>query len=82
MSAVFSDTNSSRSTCSLIFILEFAELTKCAVPPQWKSSDSRSIIGKFGPILTLKSIKLEEKESYFMSNAEEWNYILGDMELF
>jgi len=41
-----------------------------------------SIIGKFGPMLTIKSIKSNEKESYFMSNAKEWNYILGDMELF
>jgi N-acetylglutamate synthase-like GNAT family acetyltransferase len=41
-----------------------------------------SYSGKLGPILTVKPIVLQKEANNFLSNVEEWNYLLGDMELF
>ena len=58
------------------FIVSYSPVLKTAI---------RSIVsysGKLGPILTVKPIGLLNEENNFMSNVDEWSYLLGDMELF
>lgn len=47
-----------------------------------ESSLFNPLIGKFGPILTLKNINLRENENLELQNLNNWNYSLGDLELF
>lgn len=39
-------------------------------------------VGFFGPIFTLKSINVSNAEKEFIEKLDNWNYFLGDLELF
>ncbi|UJH91322.1 GNAT family N-acetyltransferase [Antarcticibacterium sp. 1MA-6-2] len=41
-----------------------------------------SIVGSFGPVLTLRRLDLDEEEYEFLRTIENWRYSLGDLELF
>ena len=41
-----------------------------------------AIKGKFGPVLTLKNLNLNDENAKFLSKINNWNYSLGDLELF
>lgn len=58
------------------FIVSYSPLLSTAIKGLFSYS------GKLGPILTVKPIVLQNEVNNFMSNVEEWNYLLGDMELF
>ncbi|MFD1096333.1 GNAT family N-acetyltransferase [Salegentibacter chungangensis] len=49
--------------------------------PGGESLNFYSFTGKFGPILTFKGIDENLDDSYFLNN-ENWEYSLGDLELF
>ena len=64
-------------------IVNFARQNKC----QLISINDREIFGKgfygkFGPILTIKNLNLDNKIFQSFSNIDHWNYTLGDLELF
>jgi len=58
------------------FIVSYSPVLKTAIRSIFSYS------GKLGPILTVKPIGLLNEENNFMSNVDEWSYLLGDMELF
>jgi hypothetical protein len=41
-----------------------------------------NFIGQYGPIFTLKSISVTNPEKDFIAKLDNWNYFLGDLELF
>ena len=49
--------------------------------PKTKYSSIR-LSGKFGPILTFRELNLNAEEQEYLLNLENWNYSLGDLELF
>jgi hypothetical protein len=38
--------------------------------------------GQYGPIFTLRSINVSNPEKEFIEKLDNWNYFLGDLELF
>lgn len=42
----------------------------------------RGLNGLYGPILTINSLNLTDEETRSFSNIKQWNYALGDLELF
>ena len=50
--------------------------------PEIFPSKPFSIKGQFGPILTIKKLNLDTEELSFIEKVKNWNYSLGDLELF
>jgi GNAT superfamily N-acetyltransferase len=50
--------------------------------PQLMDLGSFSVTGNFGPILTLRELNLNKEEKDEMLNVNNWNYSIGDLELF
>ena len=72
---------------SKIIIKEIAQLAKSSGAQFLSYNLPKRILrshfhGKFGPTLTFKSINLSLNERKLISNLNEWEYSLGDMELF
>ncbi len=40
------------------------------------------ILGKFGPVLTIRNLNLRSNEKERLKNIDQWQYELGDLELF
>lgn len=50
--------------------------------PELFTSSKLSFHGNFGPVLTVKNLNLESTDLLAKKNIENWNYSLGDLELF
>lgn len=47
-----------------------------------QSIKSFSFKGNFGPVLTLKNINLNSKEAEYFKNLKNWDYSIGELEIF
>lgn len=50
--------------------------------PDFFVTDIFSVKGKFGPILTIRKLNLDEKSFQIVKDINNWSYSLGDLELF
>ncbi|MDT0645901.1 GNAT family N-acetyltransferase [Zunongwangia sp. F260] len=50
--------------------------------PELLKLKAPAVKGKFGPILTVRDLNLSPHEKEICSSIENWNYSLGDLELF
>lgn len=50
--------------------------------PKIQQISKFSITGGFGPILTVNALNLADQERFAFKNIDNWNYSIGDLELF
>lgn len=58
------------------YFVSFSPLNTPLIKQMFKFS------GEYGPIFTLRSVNVSNPEKEFISNLDNWNYFLGDLELF
>ena len=64
-------------------ILKFAKENKCQIITQTgKQLFSMGLKGNFGPILTVKNLSLNQNQFEQIKQIQNWEYGLGDLELF